>query len=229
MILRSNGIPLPDSRNALWEVAMSAPAWDVMVMVDDDIVLPEGAFPAFSKALETSDIAVMDYPHHYHELLSNPAHKGTGVTAWTQWLPGDSLEGKQVAWSGLGAAALKRATAEKIFRGLDGTVFRNTAHPLKTDSLGRILLTKTRDNGRSLMSDNYSGGEDTQFFLDAKNLLKLTVGLVPRLTASHLRLESSVSWIGNDKYSTSHVIRESSGINHPVNLMYHEDRENGQA
>lgn len=216
LILRATGIPLIKARNWLVKRALEIPNWDIMIMVDDDVVLPKGAFKAFQKQLETCDIAIMDYPHHYHELLSS--EPPTGVTVFTQYLPGEDIENLEVAWSGLGATALKRETLEKLNETYP-TLFKASAHPVVVDGLGRVSLHLTSDDGLTAQGARYSAGEDTAFFFDARKI-GLKVKLIPDLVAQHLRLEFAVSWASNDKYSTSHTIGVSKDIFRPGNELH---------
>ncbi len=215
MIVRTLGIPLPDSRNALLEAALKMPAWDYLLMVDDDIVVPKGAFKALQELLKDNDIAFIDYPFHYAGKVSKM--KKASVTMYHQWLRGDTLEGKKIAWSGLGCVCVKRETIKKMAAKVN-PLFRNTAHPLQFDEMGILKLTLTYEEGR-LDNPMHTGGEDVQFFLEAQKM-GLKVAMVEGMNCKHLRLENAVSWVGNAKYKTSHRIAVSEEIEIPANALY---------
>lgn len=214
-IIRTSNLKLIPARNYLVDTAVETEA-DIIVFCDDDVVLPEGAFKAFENKLITSDITVIDYPHHHHPLLSDT--KPTGVTVFTQWLPNEDIYTKPIAWSGLGAVAMKRTKLKELMDKVN-PLFSNTAHPVGVDTLGRVGLTPTRDNGLAGQSNTYSGGEDTDFFLNARKH-GFSIGLVKDLKGIHLRLDHAVSWVSDDKYTSVHKIEESTEIVQPGNALH---------
>lgn len=215
--LTTDGLRLIDARNQLarWAFESKVP-YDAVLFLDDDVVLPEGAFKAYSGALAKADVALVDYPHHHHPLLSEK--KPTGVTTFSQWLPGEDVSEKPIAWSGLGATAMTKAAFEKLYA-YKAPLFRPSANPVKVDHLGRVSFVPTADRGVSAQGTDYSAGEDTQFFFDCR-ALGLTMRLVPGMTAKHLRLEHAVSWVADEKYSTVHTVEVSDAIELPGNGLY---------
>jgi hypothetical protein len=214
--LVTNGLRLLDARNTLAKWAEEAKfPWDAALFLDDDVVLPEGAFAAFAKSLAKHDVAVMDYPHHWHPKLSDVPP--TGIATYAQWLPGESTKGKVLAWAGLGSTAMTKSAFLKLKAKRD-PLFRPSANAVEVSKLGVISLRATYDRGLSAQSEDYSAGEDTQFFFDCK-AEGFSIEVLDQ-TAKHLRLDHAVSWAGAEKYAAVHVVEESTEITQPGNGLY---------
>jgi len=203
-VLRTDGVPLPDSRNLLVEAALELPDWRFLLFLDDDVVLPEGAVKAMTDTLtkgEGIDVAVIDYPHH-----STPfSGERLGVATYEDWKPGDPVEGKRLAWAGLGCVMVKR----RIFDRLEKPWFVNTAHRYARGTDGRLMM-----DGASRQAFGASSGEDVHFFFQCrKHGIKAAV--IPGMVAGHCRIERFVYRLAGGKYSQSHGIEVNDRIDRP--------------
>lgn len=187
-ILRTDNLPLPDCRNKLAETALSIEDWTHTLLVDDDVIIPDGGLKAMIDA--DSDIAFIDYPMHY----TGDKWGNMGTATYDDWLPGEDPKGKPVAWAGLGCALVTREVFEKMSK----PYFKITQHTFTRDNNGHITLN---DDNVQLGG----GGEDTYFFIQAKKLgFKITP--IFELQAGHARLKRAVLATQEGKYQMQHEI-----------------------
>ena len=187
IIIRSHDIPLPASRNYLVETALKMPDWTHILLVDDDVILPEGALKELIKL--NCDVAVMNYPARY---LGEDASLGTVVYD----------KDKSVAWAGLGCVLVKR----KVFETLAQPWFVFTNYKILRDNEGRIGFFA----GQREETLKFSGGEDVHFFLQCRKA-KFSIK-VAKKTATHCYLERIVSPVSNMRYQMQHKIVKKDKI-----------------
>lgn len=192
-ILRTDDKPLPDSRNSLVEAGLEIPATHYL-LIDDDVVMPEGGLKAMLE-LDT-DIAVVDYPMHY----TGDKWGEMGTATFDDWLPGESTEGKPLAWGGLGCTLVRREVFEKLERPWFSTMQKTFTR----DDTGHMTLNE----GETALG---GGGEDVYFMLKAKDA-GFKVELVRGVTAGHARIVRTVMTLQTDKYTSTHTIRVNSFI-----------------
>jgi Predicted glycosyltransferases len=211
-VMRTNGVPLPDSRNLLIDAALENEWWEQLLFLDDDIVLPQGALVAMRRALKKADIAVIDYPHHRAEGLNSDLPK-LGVAVWQQWQDGEPTEGKKLAWAGLGCVMIRRKALEKMVAA--GFRFKGTAYPLFRTKDGTIKMSTKK----VVRDDEPSAGEDIHFFFEA-NRLGLTTTVIPDMVAGHQHISRFVFRLAGGQYSTSHTLTTATEIEAPGNAQY---------
>lgn len=187
-ILRTDNLPIPDCRNKLIESALSVPDWTHILLIDDDVIIPEGGLGLLIEA--DSDIAFIDYPMHY----TGDRWGNMGTATYDDWLPGEDPKGKPVAWAGLGCTLVKREVLEKM----SDPYFKVTQHTFTRDDNGHITLN---DDNVQLGG----GGEDTYFFVQAKKL-GLTITPIQDVQAGHARLKRAVLATQEGKYQMQHEI-----------------------
>lgn len=179
MFLRTVDMPIPICRNYLVEKALKL-EWTHALLMDDDVVLPEGGLKAMIKL--NTDIAVMDYPLH-----SLKDKKGCGTMVTNK--RGDVL------WAGLGATLVKREVFEKVPK----PWFVNTNYKIARLKNGDVGFYPAQSD-----QNKFSGGEDVYFFLQAKKLgfdIKHT-----EKTARHAHIKQMVTAIHNNRYQEQHQI-----------------------
>jgi len=196
-IIRTNDLPLPDSRNALKEAGLKTDA-EYFLLLDDDIVLPEKGLATMLFEMKKSDIAFCDYP--YHSLKDG---KMTGVTVYYDW-DGESKPKGDIAWSGLGCVMVKRKV-------LESTVFRLSEYRFKREK-GKLKMALDKDN-HMIGGQGKSAGEDTAFYLEAR-ANKFKIKCVGKI-AKHLRIEKFVFRVGNGRYQTCHTIKGNDRVDTP--------------
>jgi len=203
-ILRTDGIPLPDSRNLLIESALALPNWRFLLLLDDDIVLPEGSLKALMDTLTCGkgiDIAVIDYPHHLREWEKEQL----GVAIYEQWSVGESVINKPLAWAGLGCVMMKRKAVETMSKPL----FINTSYQYERDKTGKLRM-----DGSTRHELTGSSGEDVYFFFKAR-AEGMKVAVVPDMVAGHARIEQFVYRLAGGRYKSSHKIAVNTKIDRP--------------
>lgn len=194
-ILRTDNAPLPEARNVLVEQGLTIDA-DYYLMMDDDVIMPEGGLKALLAAMEAADIAFIDYPMHY----TGEKWGGMGTATFDDWLPGQPTKGKPVAWAGLGCTLVKRSVLEAIGK----PWFDRTARTFTRDDTGHITMGP-EERGLDLM------GEDVYFFLKAKEA-GFTVKAIDDMFAGHARLVRAVLALQEGKYTTQHKIAVNDRI-----------------
>ena len=185
--IRTHDLPLPASRNFLVESAMKIPGWSHVLLLDDDVIIPEGGLKQLI-ALK-ADIAVMDYPLH---MVKDGKNCGTVVT---------DKDGS-IAWAGIGCCLVKREVFEKLSQ--PWFAFTNYRINRADDGALGIYAGQTGDANR------YSGGEDTHFFLNARKegfKIKQT-----KKHAVHCHIEQMVLPTQNRRYVAQNKIVKRNKI-----------------
>lgn len=175
-------LPIPHCRNALVEQAQaSGLPFTHYLMVDDDVVSPEGGLQAM---LDTdADIAIIDYPTH-----NMGKHGKNGNVAYDSHKPG-----KKALWAGLGCTLVKAS----VFDDLEKPYFRS----------GGAFYDQLRDGKKVLYGARIqsAGGEDYEFYTDCrKNGHELAV--VPGMVAGHAKIMRHIGVLEQDKYVKQHDI-----------------------
>lgn len=197
-ILRTDNLPIPDCRNKLVETALTIKDWTHALLVDDDIIIPEGGLKAMLD--KGTDIAFIDYPMHY----TGDKWGAVGTATYDNWLPGQDWKDKPVAWAGLGCALAKR----EVFEKLDKPWFMKTSKTFARDDNGKI--TMSGDDARV----SGGGGEDTYFYMKAREK-GFKIANVYGMTAGHARIVRTVKAVEEGKYQTQHKIAINEVIKCP--------------
>jgi hypothetical protein len=148
-----------------------------------------------------NDIAVIDYPHH----LGEYGGEMLGVGTYEQWNPGEGVEGKKLAWAGLGCVLVKRKAMEKM----EAPVFKNSAFRYQRNDDGQLMM-----DGGTRNALTSSAGEDVYFFFEARRL-GLKTAVVPDMVAGHCRIEQFILRLSGGRYRSSHKIAVNSRIDRP--------------
>jgi hypothetical protein len=202
-------VPLPDSRNQLIETALKESYWTHILLLDDDVVIPEGGLKAMLD-LDT-DIAVIDYPHHMQgydkETLKDLSY---GTCVFSPYKPEDgyNVEGKELIYGGLGCTLVKREVIEK----LDKPMFKESSYVYRRKPDGTYEVTDTE---AGMSKETKGAGEDVYFFKQAKKAgyeAKAVVGKV----AKHLRLTQALPRLAMGRYRSSHNIQGNDTIDKPL-------------
>lgn len=196
-ILRTDNEKLPDCRNTLVKTALEVPEWTHALLIDDDVIIPDGGLKALLKL--NTDIGVIDYPMHY----SQGRWAGVGTATYDDWLPGEKYTDKPLAWAGLGCCLVKREVFEKMTK----PYFIETERTFTRDDDGHITLNEDRN-------DFGGGGEDVYFMLKAKEL-GFKLKMVKGLTAGHARLVRAVLALQENKYRLQHKIAVNDFVEKP--------------
>jgi hypothetical protein len=195
-ILRTDNMPIPDCRNVLVENGLKTTATHFLLM-DDDVIMPVGGLKKLIEA--NTDIAFIDYPMHYEgERWGN-----MGTATYDEWLPGDSTDGKPIAWAGLGCVLVKR----EVFEKLPKPWFKTLDKKMTRDENGKLDLQGTD------VKIGAGGGEDVYFFLEARKAgfeIKQVKG-----TCGHARFLRLVGAFNSDKYYTQHKIIINNNVEKP--------------
>lgn len=187
VIIRTEDLPLPLSRNFLVETALKQDWWTHALLVDDDVVLPKGALKEMLKL--NTDVAVMNYP-----MQGKVDGKYCGVIT-------KNKDGS-VVLAGLGATLVKREVFEKIPQ----PWFIGTQYKIDRADDGTIGFYAGQADGRFVTS----AGEDTYFFLQCmKHDLKIKE---TKLTATHCRVDQMITVSHNNRYSKQHTITKLDKI-----------------
>lgn len=206
-IIRTVDKPLPESRNFLVDEALKLTWWDYALLVDDDIVMPEGSL---KKLLELdTDIAVIDYPHHTIG-MKDGEEQMYGVAVYDDWAPGDSVEGKRVAYAGLGCVLVRREVLEKM----EKPAFRQTHFQYRREGK-KIMFTPKGGTLSGVEQAGSGGGEDTYFYLTAHKE-GFTTKVVPGMVASHLRLSKIIQRMQEGRYTRTHTVGVNDRIDTPL-------------
>jgi len=181
VIIRSWDMPLPLSRNYLVESALKIKNWTHALLLDDDVILPDGGLKELIDM--DCDVAIIDYPMHSKK---NGKFVGTAVTD----------KDKSVAWAGLGATLVKR----EVFNKIPQPWFIFTNHSIKRTEDGYIGFYAGQPDGQN----RFSGGEDVHFFLQCRKYnFKIKLA---KSVATHAHIESFVSPVQNMRYQLNHKI-----------------------
>lgn len=179
-------LPIPDCRNALVEAAKKSEiVFTHYLMIDDDVILPEGGLKAMLEA--NVDVAVIDYPTHW---MGKGANTGTAV-----------YSGEELLFAGLGCVLVKADAQAKL------PPFRRGGRYMDVDKKGRKVLY-----GEQVNND---GGEDFEWFQDAKNA-GLTIKMIPNLVAGHAKVMKHIGVITPGKYISQHDIHVADRIDKPL-------------
>lgn len=201
-ILRTSDVPLPDSRNLLIETALTVPGWSYLLMLDDDIVIPEGGLKAMLDLLsngEGNKAAAIDYPHH----LNDGSH--LGVAVYERWKEGEPVKGKKLAWAGLGCVLIRREALEA----LRSPYFQNSAYRYARGEDGSLRM-----DGGSRNALTASSGEDVYFWFQLRRL-GYKVAMVPDMVCGHCRIEKFVYRLAGGRYSSTHTVAKNDTIDRP--------------
>jgi hypothetical protein len=198
----SNGRPLPGARNELVENALKVEGWTHLLLLDDDVIMPEGSLKAMLD-LE-ADIALVDYPHH---LIGEKDGKDQqyGVAVYDDWKEGDDVTEKTLAWAGLGCVLVKREVFEKV----KSPWFQSTNYQFQRDN-GKIMFNP-ESKGTDSLEEIKGSGEDTHFYLEARKE-GLSIKVVPDMVAGHCRIEKMIMRMQDGRYQRSHTIRVNDRI-----------------
>lgn len=187
VIIRTHDLPLPVSRNFLVDCALAQDWWTHALLLDDDVILPEGALKEMLKL--KANIAVMNYPIHI-KLDGKPV--GTIVHD----------HDNSIAYAGLGAVLVER----EVFEKMPSPWFALTQYRVRRGNKGEIgFYAGQQDDGQQL-----SAGEDTHFYLQARKhnfSVKET-----KKTAEHARIDQLVTNTHTIRYGRQHRITKSSKI-----------------
>lgn len=194
--LYTDNQPIPDCRNNLVETALEIPEWTHALLMDDDVIIPEGGLKRMIDL--NTDIAFIDYPTHY----TGDMWGKMGTACYDNWLPGQDWQGKEVAWAGLGCCLVKR----EVFEKLEKPLFKTSENMFSRDENGKITI-----GGE--FKDGEGGGEDVYFMRAARKAgfeIKQADG-----TCGHARLIKTVQPLQRGKYKTSHKIAINNVIEQP--------------
>jgi hypothetical protein len=200
VLLTTEDIPLPDSRNRLVEEALMIEPVTHLLLIDDDVVIsPQG----LKKMLELDcDIAVIDYPMHTDP--DNKRIKDVGNICYNFWLKGQSTKDKPIYWAGLGCVLVKREVFKKMGYPWFQMMHRNFQRNPKTGEISFIGKFDTEEHG----------GEDCYFFMNA-NKLGFKIKQVEGMTCEHMQLLKTVLPLQAGKYKTFHKILSFNKIEKP--------------
>lgn len=189
-------LPIPDCRNRLVEDALdSGIEFTHLLLIDDDNILPVGGLQAMLDM--DKEIVILDYPSHY----GGKAAK-RGNTAYDNWKQGESTEGKEILWAGLGCTLVKT----EIFKKLKRPYFRSGGQFFDTLRNGRKVLYGIRQS---------SGGEDYEFFTDCRNA-GFKIHAVPGMTAGHAKIMRHIGVLQEGKYALQHDIDTVWTVEQPL-------------
>ena len=187
-ILRTHDLPLPLSRNFLVESALQIPGWEFMLMMDDDVIMPKGSLK--SMLAMDADIVVTNYPAH-------GKHQGKAVSTMLHNKDGS------VVFGGLGCVLVKRHVLEKIPQ----PWFVATEYRVAKDEKGEVGFYAGQKDGQGM---NFSAGEDTYFFLQArKHGFEIKEA---KKIATHARVDMLVTNSHKTRYAQQHVISKSDKV-----------------
>ncbi|MBA2706132.1 MAG: hypothetical protein H0U60_20040 [Blastocatellia bacterium] len=186
-IITTHDLPLPASRNFLVETALKQTWWTHALLLDDDVILPEGWLKEALKL--NADVALANYP-----MQGKVDGKNCGTIVHDK--------DKSVAFGGLGAVLVKRS----VFETMGQPWFVLTQYKInRTDDGSLGFYTGQADGGA-----NWSAGEDTYFFLQCrKHKLKVKE---TKLVATHARLDQLVTNSHNSRYTRQHIINKNDKI-----------------
>lgn len=207
LIQRTSNMPIPDCRNALVEGALKMKEWEYLLMLDDDIVMPEGGLQAMLDA--NAEVAFIDYPYHISG-TKDGKEQMYGIAVFDDWKPGESTKGKDVAWAGLGCVLVKR----EVFEKLDRPFFASTEYKFRRVK-GQLLFDAGHAQFDTIDEVNKGGGEDTHFFLHLRKA-GIKPYLVHDMVCKHLRMGRVVYRLSRDRYTASHVIEANDRIDGPL-------------
>lgn len=206
--IRTNSVPLPDCRNQLVEMALKESQWTHALLVDDDVVIPEGGLKAMLDL--DVDVAMIDYPHHQQgwdkETLQDLSF---GTCVYQNWKSGEKADGKEVVYGGLGCSLVKREVFEKLAK----PWFRESSYIYHRDKNTGFLRITDEEYGQS--QESKGAGEDAYFFKNAATEgFKFKV--VPDMVATHLRLVRALPRQAMGRYRSSHTIYGNNKIDRPL-------------
>lgn len=187
VIVRTWDMPLPVSRNYLIETALKYDWWTHALLMDDDVILPEGGLKEMLK-LKT-DVAVMNYPINTKvdgKFVGTVVHDKDG----------------SVGYAGLGATLVKREVFEKI----EAPWFVLTQYRVNRGSKGELGFYAGQKNDQQELS----AGEDAHFYLHVRKhgfTVKET-----KKTAAHARLDQMVTGMHLNRYARQHIITKNEKI-----------------
>lgn len=188
-------LPLPMCRNALVKQARNCgEPFTHYLMIDDDVVIPENGLQAMLDL--DSPVVLIDYPTHAMGMGAN-----TGNIAYMTWKEGDSTEGKEICWGGLGCTLVQAG----VFNTLPYPYFRKGGMLFDRDKEGKIVLYGEGGG---------DGGEDFEFYQDLKKKgyeIKQVHGMV----AGHAKVMKHVGVIEHGKYVKQHDIHVAQAIERP--------------
>lgn len=188
--------PIPDCRNLLVrEARRCGIPFTHYLMVDDDVILPEGGLDAMLEAKEPA--IIIDYPTH---ALGKGANRGN--VAYDKWLPGETdVAGRSIAWAGLGCALVDPA----IFNKLRYPYFRKGGKLFDRGKEGELILYGEGGG---------DGGEDYEFYQDLK-AQGYQVKQVEGMVAGHAKIMRHVGVVEQGKYLKQHDIHIANKIEAP--------------
>lgn len=204
--LRTKDVPIPDCRNQLVGEARQQDWWTHALLLDDDIVMPEGGLKALIEA--NTDVAFIDYPHHMEGFDKDKlVDLSYGVAVYDNWRPGQPTDDKDIAWAGLGCVLVKR----EVFEKMEGPIFQCTNWTYKRDiDTGELRMGKAGD-----YEDAGNAGEDTFFYFNLRRL-NIKAKKIPNMVAGHLRIERLVYRMQKGRYQMQHQIKVNNRIDKPL-------------
>lgn len=187
-ILRTHDLPLPLSRNFLVESALQIPDWEYMLMVDDDVIMAKGTLKDMLKL--DADVVSTNYPAH-------GKHHGKAVATTLHNKDGS------IVFAGLGCVLVKR----KVLETIPQPWFVATEYRVAKDKNGEVGFYAGQKDGQGM---NFSAGEDTYFFLQARKhgfTIKET-----KYMATHARVDMLVTNSHTTRYAQQHVISKHNKV-----------------
>lgn len=191
-------LPLPESRNSLIKAAIDSKIpFTHYLLVDDDVVMPEGSLDRMLKL--NVDVAIVDYPTHW---MGNSNAAKTGNIAYVEYDEATGKHGETIAWAGLGCTLVR----SDVFHRIAKPWFRLGGRPFERDKKGMLVFTGIVEDPK--------GGEDFEFFFDCHQQ-KMTIARVPDMIAEHGKIMRHIGVMTQGKYQSSHDIMYADSIERP--------------
>lgn len=187
LILRTHNLPLPVSRNFLVESALKVPDWKYALLLDDDVILPEGGLKEMLSI--NADVVVMNYP-----VQGKLDGKSVGTVVHDK--------DKSIVIAGLGATLVKREVFEKI----ESPWFILTQYRIRRSDDGHVGFYAGQADG----TPSGSAGEDSYFYLQVRKHNFKTKET--KKVATHARLDRLVTNTHTIRYSQQHLISKNNKI-----------------
>lgn len=204
--IRTNGVPLPEARNQLIEMALKE-EWTHALLLDDDVVIPSGGLKALLDL--DVDIAMIDYPHHIQGWDKDTLKDYSfGTCVYQDWKPGQDHKNKDVVYGGLGCCLVKR----EVFEALPKPWFKESSYIYNRDDHGHLVIT---DEEAERDPEARGAGEDVYFMKNA-TAQGFTMKVVPDMVATHLRVSRTMPRMAKGRYRASHTIIGNNRIDRPL-------------
>lgn len=192
-IFFTTNLPIPDCRNDLLKRAKKIGGFTHYLMVDDDVIMPEGGLQAMLDLKKP--VTLIDYPTHW-----TGKHAGMGNVAYVQWKEGEPLRG-EIMWAGLGCTLVEAS----VFDQFGEDPFRTGGQFFDVLPNGKKILYGVRQG---------SGGEDFEFYTDLREK-GIEIAQVEGISCGHAKVLRHIGVIEEGKYAKQHDIHVSEGITRP--------------